>query len=646
MTPKPTATTAPVKRSAATSEPASKRRRTNDPASLPPSDQHHPRTTPARRSAVVTMKIPKRLKLKELASPSEAVGESSVTPRPRSHSETKGKSPGTVIDTQHPLCRSSKIGTLFITDQALLLIAPPKIEQQSKRRGVGLYAGNWEYATNEEKVPEYLSVAEKIADLEGRTTRRAYAKMTSGEGAGDSGNTLALSPGKEVRKSGRARNTVDYTRLSGPENNDRGIATSEQIEEGRMSPAQRSDQMSPSTSASSTSIVSTLLPDNPSRSTSTSTATNTEQHERPNRSWNAIVYEILATSDIPLTFPQLVQSIKNRYPFFNSSSQDKVLKSGPKNPLYFHEAFCRAEVVNGKQTWALKPGRFVDKKTGEVLTPQPRYTISSPRIAEQVREAEDRNPGDVTSKPSHPHNPRSSIPRFGREILNSPEIPDSQDVRAITSSPQETNSRIATEHPPHLEYPYQHSPPSVRYPTHELSDAADGTSAVASDRGSLSSQIPQPHLQWATTTGSPMSSTPTSKSPIAAGTKLQGILKLIDTVDRNSSATGAQSLSAFQAVEPHRSSISSSPSMASSTGENGNGSISTITQPPSISIPLVRTVSPTQVPTLSESRAVISHPPPYAPTPATPSVTNLASMQLYVILFLPFAKSLHFFHRH
>ena len=486
-------------------------------------------------------------------------------------------------------------------------------------------------------MPEYLSVAEKIADLEGRTTRRAFAKMTSGEGAGDSGKTVALSSGKEARKSGRARNTVDYTRVSLPENNHHEIATPEQIEEGRMSPVQRANETSPSASVPSTSNRSTLLPDNPSRSTSTSTATNTEQPERPNRSWNAIVYEILATSDGPLTFPQLVQSIKNRYPFFNSSSQDKVLKSGPKNPLYFHEAFCRAEIVNGKQSWALKPGVFVDKKTGEVLTPQPRYTISSPRNAQQIQTAEDRTPRDSTSKSSHSFNPSSSIPRFGREILNSPEIPDSQDARVITPSPQETDSRIATEQPPHLERAYQHTPPTVRSLAYEVNNAADSAFTAVSNGASPSGRSPQPQLQWATTNGSPTSTTPYGQPPVAAGAKLQSILQLVDTVDYKTSGTGPPSPTAFQALQPFGSSISSSPSIVSSTGEIGNGSNSIITQPASTSIPPVHAVSPTSpthVTTSLESRAATSQLPAFTPAAATPSVTTLPSMQLYVVLLI------------
>lgn len=439
---------------------------------------------------------------------------------------------------------------------------------------------------------------------------------------------MALSSGKEARKSGRARNTVDYTRASVPENNHHEIATQEQIAEGRMSPVQRVDQASPSTPSSSSSIRSTLLPDNLSRSTSTSTATDTEQHERPNRSWNSIVYEILATSDRPLTFPQIVQTIKNRYPFFNSSSQEKVLKSGPKNPLYFHEAFCRAEMVKGKQAWALKPGTFVDKKTGEVLTPQPQYTIPPSRNTEPVHQADDLYPGTVASKSSPSFHPRSSIPRFGREILNSPEIPDSQDARAITPSSQKTDSRVSVEHPPHLEHHSQRTPPTVQHPAYEVTNSAGGTSADVSDEASPSDRTPQPPLHWATTTGSPMSTTPYGQPLTAAGAMLPGILKLVDAIDYKPPVNGSPSIMASQTLQPQRSSVSSSSSSVSSTGENWHGSNSTTTQPPFTSIPPTDAESPIHVPTSIESRTATSQRISFTPVAATPSITSLPSMQL------------------
>ncbi|KAF6219701.1 hypothetical protein HO133_004170 [Letharia lupina] len=582
--PRRPAPTVPAKRPAAVSKQTAKRRRQNDRTSLPRSDQHQARTISAQRSAAITTKASFGATSNEVAPTSNIARESPMTPRPRSDSEAK--------------------------------------EQPSRRKGVGIYAGNWEYVTDEEKVPEYLSLAEKTADFEGRTTRRAYAKMTSEEGAGDSGHTVGPPSGNNVRKSGRARNAVDYTRLSGPKENAREITTPEQIEAGDIVFARETEQISTSTSASSTSNRSTLMPDHPSRSTSTSTAMISEQLERPKLSWNAIVYEVLATSETPLTFPQLVQGIKDRFPFFNASSQDKVLKSGLKNPLYFHEAFCKGEIINGKQTWALKPGEFVDKKTGEVLTPRPLHTISDPLLTAQAHEMEDQSPRDLTSKTSQSYHPRSKNPRFGREILNSPEIPDSQDAKATTPSPQEADSRIVTEHAWHLQHPHQQTPPNVRYRAHELADSSDGSSTTTSFGTSPSGQAPQLASQWTNMTGSPMNVTSTSRSPIIAGAKTQNVQDLTGAIVNEPSATADRSPGALQAAQLRTSSI------PSRTGEGGRGSSSNTTQAASTLVPLLHAGLPTSVPTLLGECAATSQTPTVSPAAPTPSVIPLGCMQL------------------
>ena len=445
------------------------------------------------------------------------------------------------------------------------------------------------------------------------------------EGAGDSDKLIGSSSRNEVRKSGRARNAVDYTRPSDSEDNTREIATHKQIEEGSTSPAQEINQISHSTSASSTSNRSSSAPDQPSRPSSTSTAINTEQPERPNKSWNAIVWGVLATSETPLTFPQLVQEIKKRYPFFNSPSQVKILKSGPKNPLYFHEAFCKGGTMNGKQTWALRPGTFVDKKTGEVLTPQPLYTISSPRLPEKAHDMGHQSPRNPISKPPKSHNPR-----FGREILNTPEIPDSQDERVTTPRHQEVDVRIVTEHAPHSEDPYQHSPAVVRHQAHELANAADGTSM-----NSLSGCAPQPCSQRATTTGSSVNTTSTGSSPAASGKKNQGPQNPGAVVDHEVSEPAAEPLSNLQDAQPLTSSITSS------TGEKIHDSSSTTSQAVSTFVQLVHAIPSTFVPTLLGDSTATSHTPYITPGVPKASVTPLSCTQQYVILFSHFPFFLH-----
>ena len=508
------------------------------------------------------------------------------------------------------------------------LIVPFRTDQPSRRKGVGLYAGNWEYATDEEKVPEYLSVVQNTAGSEGRTTRRAYAKLTSRGPAGDSSNFVDLSPGNEVRKSGRARNAVDYSRLSRSENNAREIATPRQTDEDLNLPAEGAEQGFPSnsassnSSASSTSNRSTSMADHPSRSTSTSTAVNTEQPERPNLSWNSIVYGILASSPKPLTFHELVQGIKERYPYFNNSSQVSILKSGPKNPLYFHEAFCKGDIVNGMQTWTLKPGEFIDKKTGEVMTPRPRLPNSSSKLADQAREVEDDSPSKPTSKPSPASNHRSSNPRFGREILNSPEIPDSQEVKASTPTPQETDIPVATEQPIYLEETTE---------VQEIPSTADDTSTSADVATSMPDQSSQPRFPWATTFN-PINATPARLFSAAASATFQSVQNSIRATDDAVSAAAAQSSGAVQGQQP---SASSFPSSVRDSEHNGNS-----TTPPtaSTSLPLAHAVSTATAPTTTGDRPAT---PQSASTTgvSSPPVTSIPCTQLYVTFLKSFWKT-------
>ena len=463
---------------------------------------------------------------------------------------------------------------------------------------MGIYGGNWEYVADEEKVPEYLSVAENIADVEGRTTRRAYARLTSKESAPDSVKLNESSFEDHVRKSGRARNSRNY------------VATLEQTGQSDASSARETNQTS--TLASSTSNRSTLKPDGQSRSTSASTATNAERAERPNLSWNAIVYEVLATADAPLTFTQLTQGIQNRWPYFKSSSQEKVLKSGLKNPLYFHEAFCKGDIVDGKQTWGLRPGEFIDKKTGQLLTPPPRNPIGgSSSLTEQVQEMGDPSPDDPTPEVSRSHRPRSSNPRFGREILNSPEIPDSQDAIATTSSARVAASHIAAKHASDFEDPTG---------SQMLAGEANGTSS-SSPEMDVSAPTLQPSFN-------PINTTSTSRFPIAARVEDQDIRKFLGPIDREASAKVPYSISTLQVTQQR------APSIPSSIEESANHSSPATFQVASTPGPLAHAVSPMYLPALSADGPgpATSQTPHVIPATPTPSATPLPSMQLYVLL--------------
>ena len=483
---------------------------------------------------------------------------------------------------------------------------------------MGLYAGNWEYVTDEEKVPEYLSVAEKIADVEGRTTRRAYANLTSKDGARASNKLIRSSFNNRVRKSGRARHPVDYTRLSTSEDNVREVTTTERTNPNSPSLVQRAKQTSPSNLASSTSDRSTLMPDDQSRSTSTSTPVNTEQSERPKRSWNAIVYEVLALADAPLTFTQLTQEIKSRYPFFKASSQEKVLKSGLKNPLYFHEAFCKGEIIDGKQTWGLKPGQFVDKKTGDVLTPPPRNPILS-GPSEHVPEIEDSSPADSMHIVSQPQRPRSSNPRFGREILNSPEIPDSPEVVPAAPSPQGSVSRIVAD-------PSQNSEESLR--GQELADAANGYQAAGSPEIQVSVLQPQPHCQLAILTTEELENIASPhKSSAATGAEDQSVRMTGDRSDHGSSANAVLSASVFQSTQPR------APVATSSL--RGSEDYSNLPRSQIVSKPaaLANLISPTFVSNVPREGAATSQTSYLISVTPTNSANPLPCTQLYVIFF-------------
>ena len=484
---------------------------------------------------------------------------------------------------------------------------------------MGLYAGNWDYVTDEEKVPEYVHVAEKIADVEGRTTRRAYAKLTSDESTRHPGNLIRSSFRNQLRKSGRARNAVDYARLSTIEGNNHDAAGREQSQQSDESPAQAADQASPTSSVSSISDRSTLMPNAAGRSISPSRAMKTENFERPKQSWNAIVYEVLATADGPLTFTQLMQGIRNLHPYFKSPSLEKVLKSGLKNPLYFHEAFIKGDIINGKQTWGLKPGEFIDKKTGELLTPQPRNPIRSPRSSPRVIEVEDPSPVEVTPKASHSHRPRSSNPRFGREILNSPEIPDSQDPIPTPSSPRGAVSRVAAEHNGlRLEEPTG---------TQKPADAEKATLPSASPEAGASVQASPPRSQWAATVGSPARSSSSGRVPIAAAAEDKEIRKIISPIDREISAKSAQSFKAFQqaAQQPRPASIPSS--IEEEGSENHNDPSATFQV---ASTPVPQATSPKPTPSRGADGAARSPTPEAIPTTLTTPVTYLPDTQLYV----------------
>ena len=248
--------------------------------------------------------------------------------------------------------------------------------------------------------------------------------------------------------------------------------------------------------------------------------------------------------------------------------------------------------------------------------------------------------------------------------MNSPEIPDSQEAKAITSSPQgeegferagratplqessalrgrlpaedlvspffarKAISPTATEHAPHSEHAPQSVSSIIRSRAHDTADVEDGASAIALVGTGVSDDAPQPDFEGALTNGSTTDTILTSKSPIAVHTNIQNNQDLIGDIDHNVSATAARSSSDIQAPQQRKSSI------PSSSGESEHGSIPTITQTTSTSVPPAHAVSPTYVPSLLEDGVAASQPSSFNMTAPKPSVASLNYTQLYVILSL------------
>lgn len=239
-----------------------------------------------------------------------------------------------------------------------------------------------------------------------------------------------LSPRSGTRKSGRARIIPDYTKHFNPEDDafdttptagSHELPTPEQTEVSPTSP------IHPSISASSASNGSPLIPGQPTKSTSRSAAghepgTSSEQTRRPSLSWNAIIWEVLALSDTPsMTVPEIIDAVKERHPYFRSEAQARVIQSSAKNPLHFHDAFCRVPRADNAVAWGLRPGEWLDKKTKKVLTPVPRHTISDSKTHGQENQTASQQTGeDLTVDSPSPALPSRSSALASSQLERSP----------------------------------------------------------------------------------------------------------------------------------------------------------------------------------------------------------------------------------
>ena len=174
---------------------------------------------------------------------------------------------------------------------------------------------------------------------------------------------------------------------------------------------QRTSLEAHSASASSFSNRSTLVPEQPTVANSRSSvpdeisyeaSVSPVQHTKPKRTWNAIVYEVIAHSTSPakptLTYPEIVEGVKKHYPFYAEVGQSKTLESSPRNPLYAHEAFYKEERPDKTNAWGLRPGEFYDRKANKILTAGPRPPALGPVLKDR-HTSEDRAKNHTESLP-------------------------------------------------------------------------------------------------------------------------------------------------------------------------------------------------------------------------------------------------------
>lgn len=342
--------------------------------------------------------------------------------------------------------------------KSLSLTSRLVLGEATKIKGSGIYKkGNWAWISDEEdgkkdekilaEAREIAAFAEASAEAPAKLTRRQLRDLKSKVGASPATTPVqarnsstepqsAQEHATGRRTSLRARIAPDYSESIHMEVAD---------DEPTMSPKEKT----PSTLDSPVSHGSTPAPGQATRSTSASTVPHrepkTEQLTRPKMSWNAIVYEVFANSEVPeLTLAEVQEGVKERFPFFGLLENAKTLESSPRNPLYLHPGFYRVQRPDGKTVWGLKPGDFLDKKTnkvlGTVLPAGPGRTISS-------IEAVDASEKAVTETPLTPHlqtPPASSgeaepVTSISNEKLSSDEAPSEKSLQMITSGRNEVN---------------------------------------------------------------------------------------------------------------------------------------------------------------------------------------------------------------
>lgn len=411
----------------------------------------------------------------------------------------------------------------------------------AQHKGTGLYKrGNWAYASDESGEDQggekFTAEAKLINDITGgsaqKITRGSFRQLQSKLGfAGSAKSTppTARAPKAQPRKtcvisipvcvrdnvavpgkSDRANAGEDHASPSKEKGRPpaltldtqaRGISIPGNMAKPAVPSTPQNTGRRPST-ATSSSNRSTVAPEQPTRSTSRSTVPrevdaaiaqpSPDMLTKPKKTWNAIVYDVVFHGTHPgkptMTYHEIVQGVRDRYPYFTNPGQSKTLESSPRNPLYSHPVFYKRELPNGSMSWGLNNDKpYIDRKTNAVLNANaPQIPVASVEVSdeaaevpEQARQAstlEDTSEEEevqAVSPKSHPRqlsqgskrkadsvDPRSSAAKSvnGEEVeevsntnkrvrLNESVVPDSQQEPNQMSPPLTPRQRASTTTP-------------------------------------------------------------------------------------------------------------------------------------------------------------------------------------------------------
>lgn len=360
-------------------------------------------------------------------------------------------------------------------------------------KGSGIYkTGTWEYVTEEgppaeqitKVVNEISSVTEAAAQKPVKITRNSYLKMKSmvqGSSAattpsqepparGDSAavgveptiskpisstepsNATQTSPEtpNSNRRSNRKRTIPNYSTFLGPELDEDPPTT---IPSTSHRAAKR--QKTTSTIDSPMTQQSTPAADQTTRSTSASTTLQPiftpEQLLRPKLSWTMIVYEVLANAKTQtLSLAEIIEGVKDRFPYFRSEDQALTLKSSTRNPIYKHPAFYRFLRPDGTMACGLNPGDHYDVKSNKLLTAGSPNANNTP----SVKDSEHSTSSDHQQAIAHSNAPGSDLHRSGQNNAvesASHDAIDSENAITSKSLHQPPNANIEVTRISHTE---------------------------------------------------------------------------------------------------------------------------------------------------------------------------------------------------